>query len=184
MSLSPAQPTATQVPAPIQPFRLLDLPVELRFMIYERLSSKSHHSYSQPIYFSLTKTQSPQPTTLSTTLSPASNTTTSRPPSPSSPNPSPSLSLSLLATCHQIHAEALPILSPAMAQLRLEPLRFIIDRTSLEPCRASCSSQPGSPRPNTVLRASKTQCRKPIRSWATASRPARPLIATWLLSWK
>ncbi|KAF2247114.1 hypothetical protein BU26DRAFT_520381 [Trematosphaeria pertusa] len=83
-----------------RPFRFLDLPTEVRLIVYEYLPIKTRHRQLGPKGedFSFLK--------LITKSIPG---------------------ISILATCGQIHAEALPILEPRISTLRKEPVRILSD---------------------------------------------------------
>ncbi|KAI4679038.1 uncharacterized protein J4E88_006330 [Alternaria novae-zelandiae] len=95
-----------------KPFRFLDLPAELRFMVYEEIeTSTCHYRLRDPTF----KPESEEQTTQASYMTLAVK----------------SLPVALLATCRLIHEEAAPFLAPKLETLRDEPSHFIIDSTSL-----------------------------------------------------
>jgi hypothetical protein len=86
-----------------QPFRFLNLPAELRCMVYERLNVETRlYTIKYPYLFNTST-----PVTTSIVIK--------------------SLSTSILASCHLIYAEAAPILTPKLKHLRNhEPFHFIV----------------------------------------------------------
>ncbi|KAH3976476.1 hypothetical protein HBI56_229380 [Parastagonospora nodorum] len=98
-SMNPQSPTAQDsIP---KPFRFLDLPTELRLMVYGLISIITHHLVpSIP-----SNVASAEPTIALVTKS---------------------LPVALLATCRQIRNEVMPTLAPLLEVLKLEPGRFVI----------------------------------------------------------
>jgi hypothetical protein len=103
---------------PEQSFRFLDLPPELRVMIYKEISIDTrtrHHTFhtlpKEDVIFSTAPKTAGAAITLVVK----------------------SLPTSLLATCRLINVEASPIMKPKIDKLRKEPMRFIIDSMSLPP---------------------------------------------------
>ncbi|KAF1939325.1 hypothetical protein EJ02DRAFT_457082 [Clathrospora elynae] len=93
----------TQNQRPLSSFRFLDLPTELRLMVYEYLPvTTRHHVLQDP--------HSNTPSTITLVAK--------------------SLSVALLAANRLISEEAKQILSKKLAFLKTEPLRFIADATS------------------------------------------------------
>ncbi|KAF2112179.1 hypothetical protein BDV96DRAFT_649538 [Lophiotrema nucula] len=94
-------------------FPFLNLPSELRLMIYEHLSiTTRHHTLSFKTKFS----RYLKPTMLSVTLV------------------TRTLPVPLLRTCKQIHSEASPTLSNPLSKLKKEPIKFIIDVEQFKYC--------------------------------------------------
>jgi hypothetical protein len=91
------------------PFRFLDLPPELRVMIYNRLPSTTRHCTLVDLMSSTT----PPPSRAALVVK--------------------SLPVSLLSTCKFINLEATPVLIPRLQQLRAEPMRLITDTLYFEP---------------------------------------------------
>jgi hypothetical protein len=87
-----------------QPFRFLDLPTELRFIVYEQIDFTTKHH------------------TLESTNAPdnSSNITFVR----------KSLPVQILATCQLINNEAKTFLRPKLAELQSQPMRFLVDCAS------------------------------------------------------
>ncbi|KAH4955622.1 hypothetical protein HBI82_055550 [Parastagonospora nodorum] len=98
-SMNPQSPTAQDsIP---KPFQFLDLPTELRLMVYGLISIITHHLVpSIP-----SNVASAEPTIALVTKS---------------------LPVALLATCRQIRNEVMPTLAPLLEVLKLEPGRFVI----------------------------------------------------------
>jgi hypothetical protein len=92
-----------------KPFRFLDLPVELRCMVYERLNIETRlYTFSFVPRIDL-----PAPCRISIAVK--------------------SLSTSILASCRLAYAEAAPILTPKLERLRNdEPLHFMVDTLSFD----------------------------------------------------
>ncbi|KAF2028983.1 hypothetical protein EK21DRAFT_90201 [Setomelanomma holmii] len=100
-----------------QTFRFLDLPAEIRCMIYERISIDTKHHI-------LTKAESDiaHPTwPNSGKTADASSITLLR----------KSLSVAILRTCRRIWQEATPVLSRILAALALQPIHFLVDYSAL-----------------------------------------------------
>jgi hypothetical protein len=91
------------------PFRFLDLPPELRVMIYNRLPSTTRHC----TLVDLMSSTKPPPLRAGLAVK--------------------SLPVSLLSTCKLINHEATPVLLPRLQQLRAEPMRLITDTLYFEP---------------------------------------------------
>jgi hypothetical protein len=96
-------------------FRFLDLPKELRLMVYERITPATHRSVVK--HQSVTK------------LDPA---TANRNDGAKGSEPSmmvicKTLDVALLATCSQIYHEARPFLAPKLQELMVEPVRLLMD---------------------------------------------------------
>ena len=97
-----------------KPFRFLDLPAELRYMVYEEIEiSSCHYRLKDPTF-------KPEPEPEEQTTQPSYMTLVVK-----------SLPVALLATCRLIHEEAARFLAPKLETLRDEPSHFIIDSTSL-----------------------------------------------------
>lgn len=101
-----------------QPFRFLDHPLELRIMVYERLPIVTRHCRFQfpsgrPIGYTRHADDPSRPTSCVVILD------ITVPP------------VSILATCRRINSEAAPTLK--LELLQLEPVRVIIDMTSIAP---------------------------------------------------
>jgi hypothetical protein len=92
-----------------QPFRFLDLPPELRLMVYKEIDPHTrHYRLKDPAF---------QPN--SDDIPPSYITLVTK-----------SLPVALLATCRLINAEAAPILAPKLKKLRKEAPHFIVDSAS------------------------------------------------------
>jgi hypothetical protein len=91
------------------PFRFLDLPPELRLMVYERLPSTTRHCTL--LDFMSEATPPPLRTMLVVK----------------------SLPVSLLATCKLVNYEATPVLLPKLRQLLHKPIRLLTDTLYFEP---------------------------------------------------
>jgi len=94
-----------------KPFRFLDLPAELRYMVYEEIEiSSCHYRLNDPTFKPEPEEQTTQASYMTLVVK--------------------SLPVALLATCRLIHNEATPFLAPKLKTLRDEPSHFIIDSTS------------------------------------------------------
>jgi hypothetical protein len=105
---TPHQP-ATMDPCVNQHFRFLDLPIELRLMVYENLSFTTrtvYHTY----YDKDIATEEEKPVT-----------------EPSAAVMRKCFSTAILATCKQIHSEAKTTISKSLRLLKLEPTRLFMD---------------------------------------------------------
>jgi hypothetical protein len=99
-------------------FRFLDLPAELRIMVYERLPiTTRHHTFSHRAVRSRDDyvNDLPEDTDIDVSLV------------------IKSLPVALLAICKQIHSEASHHMQPALERLRTEPMRLIVDTQSFAP---------------------------------------------------
>jgi hypothetical protein len=96
-------------------FRFLDLPKELRIMVYERVSLATHRSIVK--HQSVTKVD---PTNYNSDDG-ASN------PEPSMMVICKTLDVALLATCSQIYHEAMPFLALKLQELQVESVRLVMD---------------------------------------------------------
>lgn len=95
-----------------KPFRFLDLPAELRYMVYEEIEiSSCHYRLKDPTFKPEPEEQTTQASYMTLVVK--------------------SLPVALLGTCRLIHEEAAPFLAPKLETLRDEPSHFIIDSTSL-----------------------------------------------------
>ncbi|KAF2254010.1 hypothetical protein BU26DRAFT_233883 [Trematosphaeria pertusa] len=101
--------TAIQSDPPSQPFRFLDLPTELRFMVYEQIPINIQHTVLE-LSRLLRRRQHPESTR-----------------EPTVTLVSYSASLPLLQTCRTIQSEATPFLERKVEALGEEPIRFIVD---------------------------------------------------------
>jgi hypothetical protein len=94
-----------------KPFRFLDLPIELRCMVYEEIEmSTSHYRLKDPTITDASEEQT-TPASYMTLLV-------------------KSLPVSILATCQTINKEEAALLAPKLETLRNEPSHFIVDSTS------------------------------------------------------
>ena len=94
-----------------KPFRFLDLPAELRYMVYEEIeTSTCHYRLKDPSFKPKCEHQTTPVSYMTLVVR--------------------SLPVALLATCRLIHKEAVPFLAPKLETLRDEPSHFIIDSTS------------------------------------------------------
>jgi hypothetical protein len=92
-----------------QPFRFLDLPPELRLMVYKEIYPHTrHYRLKDPVF---------QPN--SADIPPSYITLVAK-----------SLPVALLAICRLINAEAAPVLAPKLKKLRKEAPHFIVDSAS------------------------------------------------------
>jgi hypothetical protein len=96
-----------------QPFRFHDLPPELRLMVFENLEFTTTHTLKQLRRHRYNK-DGRWKTAGDLTLVVKS------------------LGVSILATCQAINSEATPIMDRHLAQLRSEPLRFVIDVSGID----------------------------------------------------
>jgi hypothetical protein len=102
-----------------EPFRFLDLPKELRLMVYEFIPvTTRHHVLDDPTF------RNPHlPNCAESANHPASNSTVTF--------VAKSLSVTgILSTCQLVHEEAGAILAARLARLKKEPLRLIVDSPS------------------------------------------------------
>jgi hypothetical protein len=99
----------------IEPFRFLDLPPELRLMVYEYISIEKHRHVLTRAESGLSNDKWPS------TFPSQSTITLIR----------PSLPVALLRTCHVIKNEATPILEEKWTSLAKQPLQFLVDYASL-----------------------------------------------------
>jgi hypothetical protein len=112
--MSQPQDQAQDQPRPPAPFRFLDLPAELRIMVYERLSPVTrHHSFSHPVADQ--DEERPKVRDSKVTLVVESVPT------------------AILATCKLLHGEAKPYLKRIPERLQTEPMRLMIDTASFAP---------------------------------------------------
>jgi hypothetical protein len=112
-------------------FRLLNLPVELRLMVYERLPGK-HYSFLFEI-----KTDSKAVTTHHITVQ--GSLYHNHTPMVRMEHPTNTITLvtktcetSILATCRAVNLEATRVLGPRLEKLRTEPARIIVDLNSMD----------------------------------------------------
>ncbi|KAH6866555.1 hypothetical protein BKA58DRAFT_388209 [Alternaria rosae] len=95
-----------------KPFRFLDLPADLRYMVYEEIEiSTCHYRLEDPTFYSDSSEEATPSSYMTLVVK--------------------SLLLALLATCRLIHHEAAPYLAHKLETLRNEPSHFTIDSTSL-----------------------------------------------------
>ena len=91
------------------PFRFLDLPAELRVMVYQQLDMDTYHRrLEDPVMKQL---HPDKPSSFITLVVNA-------------------LPVSVLLVSRFVHVEALPVLNSMLEQLRLEPIHFIVDSSS------------------------------------------------------
>jgi hypothetical protein len=94
-----------------EPFRFLDLPSELRLMVYEEIKADTrHYRLKDPVFEARSHGMPASYITLVTQ----------------------NLPVVLLATCHLINEEAKPIFAPKLAALRNEPAQYIVDSASFD----------------------------------------------------
>ncbi|KAF2657408.1 hypothetical protein K491DRAFT_654776, partial [Lophiostoma macrostomum CBS 122681] len=103
-------------PSPPQPFRFLDLPPELRLMVYERIAIKtSYHVVKNGIF------------TQDVPRALAAHHEAGNPrPAPMSTLVVRSIDVCILATCREIQTEAFPILQPLLQEVAGDPVRLIV----------------------------------------------------------
>ncbi|KAF2819132.1 hypothetical protein CC86DRAFT_375306 [Ophiobolus disseminans] len=93
-----------------KPFRLLDLPVDLRLMVYESIPIITrHHDFQTPSL----EPEGPQGMVTLVTKS---------------------FETAILATCRTINNEAGRIIAPKLEKLRVEPMRLMIEPDAVEFC--------------------------------------------------
>jgi hypothetical protein len=97
---------------PAQPFRFLDLPTELRLMVYEFLPVRTHHhTFKYPV----TDPNEPPIGDVESDVTLVEKT----------------IDVRIPATCQLVNVEATPILNARLDRLREEPWHFIVDSPSL-----------------------------------------------------
>ncbi|KAH7087339.1 hypothetical protein FB567DRAFT_343769 [Paraphoma chrysanthemicola] len=102
---------------PCKPFRFLDLPTEIRCMVYELIDLETKRHVLDQAYASLLHTTWP----INSHMVSGSSITLIR----------KSLQVDLLRTCRLVHTEAAPIFGARLRYIAREPLHFIVDFAAL-----------------------------------------------------
>ncbi|KAG9196175.1 hypothetical protein G6011_01296 [Alternaria panax] len=95
-----------------KPFRFLDLPAELQYIVYEQIEISTCHCRLKDLAFEYKFEEETTPASYMTLIV-------------------KTLPVELLATCHLIYEEAAPVLASKLETLRDEPSQFIIDSAGL-----------------------------------------------------